>query len=392
MKVLQAHSLHSARGGADQVVARERSLLVEAGHEIRQYLAPAAEAESKPAWKQAADVVWNTRSYRELRGMIREFEPDVVHVHTPFPVLSPAVFHAARAEGVPSVTTVHSYRYSCIAGTLRREGRVCEDCVGSTLKLSGLRHGCYHHRAASAAMTASLATHRRLGTFSEVVSRFLALTEFAREILVRDGVPPQRVVVKPNCVDDPGEPVPYGTRSPVFLFVGRLVPEKGIRTLLAAWDLLERPAARLVVVGDGPLLSLVQGAASRNPTISATGWLEPAEVFAYQARAAATVVCSEWYEGQPIVLLDALAHGTPLIVSDLDNLSRDVARVRAGRMFRTGDACSLAAAMAATLDDNASSAAQSAAGRSLYLAVHTPRAAVTSLESIYAEVCEEGSR
>ncbi|QNN54031.1 glycosyltransferase family 4 protein [Nocardioides mesophilus] len=389
MRILLAHSQHSARGGADKVMEQEQELLREAGHEARQYVAADAGSTGQPAWRQAADAVWNNAAYRALRQEIRSFRPDVLHVHTPFPVLSPAAFRAASAEGIPAVTTVHSYRYSCIAGTLRRDGRICEDCVGSQWKTSGLRHGCYHGRAASAAMTTSLVLHHRSGTFKNDVSRFLTLTEFARAVLVRDGIPADRVVVKPNFVEDPGHPVDYARRDPIALFAGRLVPEKGITTLLEAWRGARGSGARLVIVGDGPLREVVERAAGDDPSIDFRGWQTPEEVGALQARSRLTVVCSEWYEGQPLVLLDALAHGTPLVVSDLDNLSSSVLAAGAGLSFRTGDPGSLGEALSAVLGDPGHAAAMGSRARDLYLRAHTPSAILADLERIYGEVIAE---
>lgn len=392
MRILQAHSRHAARGGADAVMDTEGELLRGAGHEVLQYVADAAGASQRSAVGQGVDAVWNRKVYRDIRATIRSARPDVLHVHTPFPGLSPAVFRAAHAEGVPAVSTLHSFRYSCIAGTLRRDGHLCEDCVGSATKLSGLIHGCYHGRPASAAMTLSLVAHHRSGTFSHHVSRFIALTEFAKSILVRDGIPPARVVVKANSVDDPGEPQDYGGREPVALFVGRLVPEKGVMTLLDAWRRAEHHGSRLHIVGDGPLANEVRSAAGADGSIEFLGWQEPAAVAAIQARARTTVICSEWYEGQPLVLLDAFAHGTPVIVSDLDNLSRSVLDHGAGRAFRTGDAESLAATISRMLGDPEAARTMSRAARALYLRDHTHDRTVAALETIYADVISEVAR
>src|SRR4051812_8030695 len=260
MRILQAHSRHATRGGADHVIDRERELLVAAGHDVEQYFTAPA---SGPGAKQAAAAVWNVEAARDIRDKIRAWQPDVLHVHTPFPTLSPAVFWAAHAERVATVGTVHSYRYSCIAATLRRDGHICEDCIASPLKLPGVRHRCYKDSvAASAVMTTSLNLHRGIGTFTRRVGCFLTMTDFARHLLIRDGIPEQRIRVKPNCMDDPGEPVPFEEREPVVLFVGRLVQEKGITALLSAWRAVTGDCG-LVVIGDGPLRPEAEAAARR---------------------------------------------------------------------------------------------------------------------------------
>jgi glycosyltransferase involved in cell wall biosynthesis len=388
MRILQAHSRHATRGGADHVIDRERDLLVAAGHQVEQYFtAPASGA----GVKQAASAVWNVSAARDVRDKIRTWRPDVLHVHTPFPTLSPAVFWSAHAEGVATVGTVHSYRYSCIAATLRRDGHICEDCIASPLKLPGVRHRCYKDSAAaSGVMTASLNLHRGIGTFSRRVGCFLTMTEFARDLLIRDGIPERRIRVKPNCMDDPGDPVPSEAREPVVLFVGRLVPEKGITALLTAWRAVSG-GWRLVVIGDGPSRQEVEAAAAADPTIDFRGWQTEDAVIAAQRTARLTVVPSEWYEaGPPLVMLQALACGTPLVTCDLENVAATAVASGAAVPFRTGDAVSLAETILGALAAPAAGAAMGRAARELYLRDHTPQRTLEILESTYRSVARAG--
>jgi glycosyltransferase involved in cell wall biosynthesis len=388
MRILQAHSRHATRGGADHVIDREREILVAAGHEVEQYFTPPA---AGPGLKQATAAVWNVQAARDIRERIRSWRPDVLHVHTPFPTLSPSVFWSAHAEGVATVGTVHSYRYSCIAATLRRDGHICEDCVGSSLKLSGVRHRCYKDSAAaSGAMTASLNLHRAIGTFSRRVGCFLTMTDFARGLLIRDGIPEEHIRVKPNCMDDPGDPVPYDAREPEVLFVGRLVPEKGITALLSAWRAVPR-GHRLVVIGDGPLRADVEAAAAADPTVEFRGWQTEEAVIRAQRNARLTVVPSEWYEaGPPLVMLQALASGTPLVTCDLENVAASAVAAGAAQSFRTGDADSLAAVLSSVLADPAHAATMAAAGRALYLRDHTPQTTLAILEDTYRALTGSG--
>ncbi|MBA2638703.1 MAG: glycosyltransferase, partial [Nocardioidaceae bacterium] len=126
MRILQLHNHHGSLGGAMEVLAHEAELLIGAGHAVRTYaLAPTDEL-GLGRVRAGAKAVWNVEACREVAAHIKDFRPDVVHVHTPFPLLSPAVFRTAKRLGVPTVTTLHSYRYSCIAATCHRNGTVCE--------------------------------------------------------------------------------------------------------------------------------------------------------------------------------------------------------------------------------------------------------------------------
>ena len=384
-RVLQAHNRHASRGGADAVLDQDRRMLEGAGHQVARIITEAAEKGGPGA---AAQAVWNRRTSEQVARAVREFQPDVVHVHTPFPLMSPVVFRAAKRHGVPTVATMHSFRFSCIAGTLRRDGHLCEDCVGRTVKLPALRHRCYHDSlAASASMATSLTLHHALGTFRRHVDRFLTMTEFAKDILVRDGVPSAHVRVKPNCVDDPGPTPPVAERPPHVLFVGRLTEEKGIRTMLEGWRLAGPQGHVLRVCGDGPLRHLVDDAAAQDPTIHVLGWVSAEEVQREQRDARLTLVPSEWYEaGPPLVLLDSLATATPVLASDLDNISSTLRAAEAGATFEMGSASSFAESLTKLLLDGEGLTRMANRARGLYEADHTPDGALRALEATYASV------
>jgi glycosyltransferase involved in cell wall biosynthesis len=390
LRVLQAHNRHATRGGADAVLDQDRRMLEDAGHRVSRLITePAGSADAR----SALQAVWNRRTAEQVASAVHEFRPDVVHVHTPFPLMSPVVFRAAHRHAVPTVATMHSFRFSCIAGTLRRDGRLCEDCVGKTVKLPALRHRCYHDStAASASMATSLTLHHAIGTFRNHVDRFLTMTEFAKDILVRDGVPPAHVAVKPNCVEDPGPTPPLVERRPQVLFVGRLVDEKGVRTMLEGWRLAAPRQHVLRVCGDGPLRHLVDEAAATDPSIEVLGWVSAKDVQREQCQSQLTLVPSEWYEaGPPLVLLDSLASATPVLASDLDNISSTVRSSGAGATFRTGSATSFAEQLTSLLRDPAALDEMARRARALYDADHTPAAALRTLEQTYESVIREGT-
>ena len=237
MRILQVHNHHAGFGGAMEVVAHEAQLLQQAGHDVDEYTIPPAEELSIPRLHAGAKAIWNRSAQAEMRSLIQRSRPDVIHVHTPFPLLSPSVLRVGAPLGIPTVMTLHSFRLSCIAATCTRDGRICEDCVGKVLKVPGVVHRCYHDSAlGSTALTLGLVVHRRAGTFARSVSRYLALTPFARQLLIRDGFPADRIIVKPNSVPDSGElaGVRRDNSDCTVLFAGRLLEIKGVRTLLDA--------------------------------------------------------------------------------------------------------------------------------------------------------------
>jgi glycosyltransferase involved in cell wall biosynthesis len=391
MRVLQVHNFHAeGPGGAVDVLEQEQSLLTGAGHEVSQYTMPAAQSLGLSAIRAGAKAVWNVEATRQLSRRMEDFRPDVMHVHIPFPLLSPAIFRTAARAGVPAVSTIHNYQYSCIAGTCHRDGAVCEDCVGSRLKLPGLVHRCYHDSlGASGALTLSLAVHRGLGTFTRSVSRFIALTDFSKRLLARDGVPEARIAVKANSVPDPGRSF-LGLRPEAsVVFAGRLIDLKGVRTLLDAWETAHPEGFRLRIAGDGPLRGLVEQRCAADPSIEYLGWVGQDEVHALMGAAACVVVPSQWYEGQPLVVLRSLAVGTPLLVSDLENICEDVLRDGVGASFRTGDASSLSRALLSLESDPGTWEHRRSLARGVYERQYTEEVNLASLLTIYDDVVSE---
>ncbi len=340
-RVLLVHNHYRQAGGEDRVFAAEGALLSRFGHQVSQYTASNSDIHGSGSVRLAAQTLWNPGARAGLAGLLRETRPEVVHVHNTFPLLSPSVYYAAKRNGAAVVQSLHNYRLLCPGANLFRDGRVCEECVGSPVPWRGAVHACYRHsRGASAATAAMLAVHRLIGTWTRMVDVFVALTEFARSKFVEAGFPAGRIAVKPNFVDpDPGR----GSGSGAYaLFVGRLSPEKGVGTLLDAW---QRAGSRvsLRIVGDGPLAGEARQRAHRLPNVAVLGPRAADEVYRLMGDAAFLVVPSWWYEAFPLVLVEAFAKGTPVVASNLGAMAEVVDNGRTGLLFRAGDAEDLAA-------------------------------------------------
>jgi glycosyltransferase involved in cell wall biosynthesis len=233
-----------------------------------------------------------------------------------------------------------------------------------------------------------LDVHRAAGTFHRAVSRYLALTEFSRRLLVRDGYPADRVVVKPNSVPDPGfRPRPESGERRV-LFAGRLIEIKGVRTLLDAWREVP-PGLKLVIAGDGELRGLVEERAAADPSIEFVGWVDEQRVGELMGSAEVSVVPSQWYEGAPLVIPRSLGVGTPVLVSDLENLSTEVLEDGVGWTFRTGNAADLAERLTELVADPATTLSVRQRARDSYEKRYSPAQDVRRLEAVYEAVTRE---
>jgi glycosyltransferase involved in cell wall biosynthesis len=375
--VLVIHSRYrsGAASGENRVVEDELRLLASAGHDVASWL-PEPEVDGLARVRTGISAIWSRSAVNRLRQLIDDSRPDVIHVHNLFPVLSPAVIRVSHDADVPVLLTLHNYRLLCAAGTLLREGRICEKCVGRSL-WRAVPYRCYRTSASgSAALALSLATHRRIGTF-EMVTRFLAVSAFVREKHLEAGLDPTRIVVKPNFA------WPTGVREGAgeyFLYVGRLSAEKGVDVLLETWRTFERPP-RLVIVGDGPDMARLRRAAPAGITFA--GAMTPADVSRLLRNARALVAPSKSYEGCPRVVMEAYAAGVPVLGSRLGALPEFVDEGVTGYLAAPGDVREWRGIIAA-LGDDALSLKLGRSARRMWAREYTPARALSRLEEIYA--------
>ena len=343
MKVLVVHNSYQQPGGEDRVFYEEVKMLRTRGHAVTEFTVHNNALDTLSKWSLVRKTFWNDAIYQELRETIRFDRPDVVHFHNTFPLVSPAGYYAAHDEGVRVVQTLHNYRLMCPTATLYRKERVCEDCVGRRLAWPGIVHRCYRDSTLATGLSAAmLAYHGYLGTWTNLVDVYIALTEFSRQKFIEGGLPAAKIVVKPNFVlDDPGEGQGGGGYA---VFVGRLVLEKGVKTLLEAWRQLDGRVP-LKIVGDGPLRDVVSAASRSGTRIKWLGQRALFEVHAILAAAAVMIFPSEWYEGFPMTIIESFASGTPVIASRIGGIPELVRPGQTGQLFQPGAAADLARAV-----------------------------------------------
>jgi glycosyltransferase involved in cell wall biosynthesis len=386
MRVLLVHDRYKIRGGEDECHAAELDMLRAAGIPVESYEDDNGRIDRLGQLRTAIETVWSQASYRAIRARLRADRHDVVHVHNFFPLVSPAVYHAAKAEGAAVVQTLHNYRLACPSGIFFRDGRVCEDCLGKPIAWPSVVHGCYRgSRTGTAAVATMLGVHRLIGTWRHAVDVYVALNAFMRDKAIASGLPASKIVVKPNFVArDPGRGDGGGGFA---LFTGRLNPEKGILEVLAAWRLL---GARmpLKIIGDGPLEGEVRAAAAAIPGIEYLG-RQPLDVF-YRllGQARLFVLASTWYEGFPRVVIEAYASGTPIVAPALGPIAEVVVEGRTGIHFRPGDVEDLVAKVEWLLGHAEAEAALRAGARREFETRYTAAANRSSLLSIYRRALE----
>ena len=332
MRVLIVHNRYRSAhpSGENAVVDDESRLLGEHGVVVERL-----EIEGWGAARRAAlpaRVVWSGRGYGLVRAAIERFDPDVVHMHNTFPLLSPSALWAARRSRAAVVQTLHNFRALCPAATFMRDGKVCEDCLGK-LPLPGLRHGCYRgSRAATAPLVAMTGVHRLLATWARCVDRYIVPSHFARSAYVRAGWPEERLEVKFNTVVEPG--LRRAGAGDGFVCVSRLSTEKGVDLLLRAWaEAFPRGGARLTVVGTGDDEAALRRRAAGLEGVEFVGQFDHAATLRTMSGARAVIVPSRCFEVFPRTVVEAYALGVPVVASRLGSLVEIVEDGKTGVLF-----------------------------------------------------------
>lgn len=344
-RILIVHNEYRNPGGEDVVVAQEVEMLRSAGHAVFEYHRSNHEIDTLGWWDKATlpkRVIWADDTVRDLRLLMKQEKPDIVHFHNTFVMVSPAAYYAVREMGVPVVQTLHNYRLICPRADFFRDGRICEDCLGKAVPWPAILHGCYHgSRIQNAGVAAILTVHRWLKTFQEQVDIYIALSEFSRRKMIEGGLPAEKICCLPNCVvPDPGERTGTGDYA---IFAGRFSPEERVQIVLEAWKRLR--GIPLKIVGSGPEERELRRIAETSGLnqVGFCGWQPREKAIAAIKKAAFLIFPSQWYETFGLAICEAFACGVPVIATRLGVMEEMVEDGRMGLHFTPGDPEDLAA-------------------------------------------------
>ena len=391
MRILYIHNYYLQAGGEDAAFQIEVDLLRQKGHEVQTYEEHNSVIATRNPLAVALDTIWSERSRTHLEGILKGFKPDIVHFQNTFPLVSPSAYYVSRSAGAAVVQTLQNYRLLCPVATFYREGHVCTDCSGRIMAYPGVLRACYHNSRSRTAVIASMLTlHHILGTWHHQIDAYIALTQFAREKFIEGGFSPNRLYIKPNMISH--DPVPAIGGGSFALFAGRLTKEKGIRTLLSAW---KGSAYPLKIIGDGPMKKEVLqmlGNSSEYRSIEYLGELLRPSVFILMKKADVLIFPSEWFEGFPLVIAEALACGLPVITSDIGSQAEIIRNGYSGLHFRSGDPDDLRTKVDWLLNHPDSQEKMGRNARKEYEEKYTPERNYQILLDIYARAIENRGR
>ena len=332
--------------GENQVFEAEQNLLRQHQHQVKTFIRHSDAIVNKGALCTlygGAVTPINPWTAVSIRHKMKEYQPDVVHVHNTFPLLSPGIFKAI-GEKTAKVLTLHNYRLFCPSAIPMRNGRTCTACLDSKSVWRSVVYGCYRgSRTATIPLALSVALHRAIGTWRHHVDAFIALSEFQKQIMIDAGLPAQRVHVKPNFYAGNPVPVPWDQRGEYAVFAGRLSAEKGVEQLIRAWLQWGDEAPELRIAGDGPLRESLErlSISSADNKIYFLGQMAGSDAEHQIAKAKLLILPSVWFETFGMAVLSGFAFGTPAAVSDIGPLPSIVKDGDSGVVFSPGDVDSL---------------------------------------------------
>ena len=337
MKVLIVHNYYQIPGGEDTVVAYEKKLLEEHGHEVFLYTRHNMELKQFSKGQKLLlpfSTIFNTKTYREVKEIVQKKQIEIVHVHNTLNLVSPSVYYAAFHCKVPVVQTIHNFRLLCPGATFFRDGHICEECLKNGL-LCAVKYKCYRNsRIQTLACVISTWLHRMLGTYKKL--NYICLTEFNKEKLLHlKQIKEEKVFVKPNFVEAAKEIIPEKDRKDQFIYVGRLEEIKGVDILLKAWKLLGKDAPQLLICGTGPMEDWCKKYIQENALqkVKMLGFVPNDQVKNIIGESKALILPTQVYEGFPMTIAEAYSVGTPVIGSDLGNTGSLIVEGKSGRKF-----------------------------------------------------------
>lgn len=306
MKILMTHNDYGRYSGEEAVVDRLIADFQEMGHTVEQLRLSSATSRNTLGGNIRGFFagIYSFRGVRLMRQKLREFQPDVVHVHNLYPFISPAALFECRKSGVRVIMTVHNYRLMCPTGLFLRNGAPCEDCLRSGCEWGCIRHNCEQSWLRSIGYATRNSVARILGAYTKNVDTFCCLTEFQKRKLLEAGFPEEKLTVLPNYFE--GNFAPSATGSYVG-YVGRLSSEKGYDLLLEVAR--RHPEIAFRFAGDKREDAVV----APLPNVEYAGRLDKDALESFYREARFIVIPSRCYEGFPLVIPEAFSHGLPVI-------------------------------------------------------------------------------
>ncbi len=326
MKILAIHNFHrkGSASGDDQVYKSETALLEEHGNKVIRYTVSNDEFDNAGLIGKVLStfgMLWSFKNYNEVQKLIKKEKPDLVHVHTFFPLLSPSILYAAKQCGVPVVATLHDTRFICPCSTSLRGTELCNKC-GDGHYFRMCKYGCFKESRLQSFLVAGIFKyHRTRRSFYKKIDKYICLNENQIKLLTEIGFEKDKIIKKYNFVPDAEanlKPIKVDSIPDRYvIFYGRIGEEKGIRILMNIWNDSRMRHIPLVVMGGGPLEEEFRNWADGKENVYFLGYTQHDKCLSIVKGGEFVVFPSIWYEGCSMVEIETESLGKALIATDL---------------------------------------------------------------------------
>ena len=324
MKVLAIHNFHrkGSASGDDQVFKSETKLLECHGNEVIRYTVSNDEFDNSGLIGKilaTLGMLWSLKNYNAVKRIIKIERPDIVHVHTFFPLLSPSILYAAKRSGAKVVVTLHDTRFVCPCSTSLRGTELCNK-YGDGKYFRMCKYGCFKNSKLQSFIVACIFYYHRLRkTFYTQIDHYICLNENQIKLLTDIGFENHKITKKYNFVPDAEANIQAikvdGLPARYVVFYGRIGIEKGIRQLMQIWE--ELPDIPLVVMGTGPLEEEFRIWADQHKNVYFLGYTQHDICLSIVKGGEFVVFPSIWYEGCSMVEIETESLGKALIATDI---------------------------------------------------------------------------
>lgn len=278
---------------------------------------------------------------RQFTRILSDFRPDVVHLNNIHSYLSPVLAAMAHSRGIKVVWTLHDYKLACPSYSCLCRGEVCEKCF-TGMKTAVVRNRCMKGSLAASVIAWAEAMRWNRGTLQRNTDTFICPSRFMAQAMARAGFRNDKLVTLNNFMPTDSTYKAETTENGIYCcYVGRLSHEKGVETLLKA---AAETGTELRIAGGGPLLDELSRRYKTNPGIKFLGMLGRSEVEQLLRGATVSVVPSEWYENNPLSVIESLSMGTPVVGADIGGIPELISPAD-GVLFESGNPDSLRQAL-----------------------------------------------
>lgn len=326
MKILAIHNFHrkGSASGDDQVFKSETALLESQGNTVIRYTVSNDEFDNAGVIGKIGltfGMLWSFKHYKAVKGIIKKEHPDIVHVHTFFPLLSPSILYAAKRSGVPVVATLHDTRFVCPCSTSLRGTQLCNEC-GDGHYFRMCKYGCFKGSRLQSFLVAGIFKyHRARKSFYKQIDKYICLNENQIKLLTDIGFDKKKILKKYNFVPDAEANLTAVKMDELpnryVIFYGRIGEEKGIRILMQIWNDPLMNDIPLVVMGGGPLEDEFEIWAGEKNNVYFLGYTQHDKCLGIVKGGEFVVFPSIWYEGCSMVEIETESLSKALVATDL---------------------------------------------------------------------------